>query len=168
MYVAAYTGVNAYAVQDGAAVWSHQEPGFSPSSPPAVSGGGVYLSGADGSGVEHGRHLALDPATGRRRWVIDGSQTEAPPLVVDDVVVQGRRGSDGLAGYDSATGATIWNDTTAWAWPRPVGEQGVVFHQSAGNLVARRTTTGAVLWQWPIPHSTVESSSRWRARMRTR
>jgi hypothetical protein len=170
VFVATRDGVNAYSVQDGSALWTHQEPGFSPSGPPAAEGGGVYLSGAGGHTVEFGEHLALDAATGNRRWIIDGSQTETPPVVVDGVVIQGHRSTQGIAGYAPTTGATIWNDPTAWGWPRPVGDGGTIFYQSGTNLVARQPASGTVEWQWPIPQgqyiaSLVADASRLYARI---
>jgi len=155
VYVASRDRLAVYDAKDGSSRWSHTEPGFWPSSPPAVAAGGVYLSGAGGSGAEYGQHLALDADTGARRWLIDGSQTERPPLLTGAAVLQTRRSAAGLSAYSPATGQTLWSDPSAYGYGR-IADGNTVFYTKPGpdyttTLVARHATTGAVLWQWAVP-----------------
>jgi outer membrane protein assembly factor BamB len=159
---------------DGRLLWRHEDRtayeddfGFDdgPRATPAVSGGRVYVLGAEGVA------RCLDDASGKLVWRVDAKAAfDAPkgffglacsPLVEGAGVylnIGGRSGA-GLVALDKDTGKLLWKATDHEAsYSAPVaatlrGKRQVLFFTRAG-LVAADPNSGRVLTEFP-----------WRARM---
>lgn len=133
-----------------------------PRGTPAIAGGRVYTSGAEG--LVH----ALDFATGKKIWSVDTHKqfqvakgffgAAASPLVEDGRLLLTIGGTAGVAALDAATGKVLWTATKDEAgYAAPVaatigGERHALFFTRAG-LVDVDPATGRVRFQF-----------RWRSR----
>ncbi len=124
-------------------------------SPPTVSGGTVFVGGAD-------RFVrAIDPASGRERWRFETTgQVSGAVAIQDGRVFFGQQGGDRkLHCVSAADGAPLWTSDVGWVWTScmPDGErvfagtvEGDIFAVAAadGKLLWKRSTNGGV---YPAP-----------------
>ena len=108
---------------------------------PAVSGGVVYVA-------LHNELHAVDAATGKRRWVFEGSfgDADAPTVINDGAVYQGT--SLGLVVLDAGTGQERWRfPTEKNVMAAAAVRDGVVFVSSWNDrLYALDAATGKQRW----------------------
>jgi outer membrane protein assembly factor BamB len=119
LYTLGVTGIlTAWNVTDGTLAWRQDYSASIDTSKlfcgtamsPAIEGGALIVQ--VGSDVHGGRVLALDPATGKERWVTKGlGPGYASPLAV---TIQGTRQlitltNGSIIGLDAATGALLWS-----------------------------------------------------------
>jgi outer membrane protein assembly factor BamB len=137
----------------GRRVWQ----AFAGSAPqePAVAGGLVYVTDS-GSGISGPGYLvALDAATGARRWRSgDLGGPVYPPVVAGNVVccTDAGLGKGETFGLDGRTGREIWHSPVAGL--ASIGTEGIVFllgfqffsQASSFTIWALHASTGAVAW----------------------
>jgi eukaryotic-like serine/threonine-protein kinase len=120
-------------------------------SPPAISGGIVYV--ASGGGYAPGRIRALDAGTGAEIWRYDGGDYNrlSGPAAADGVVYFGSDDHN-LYALDAKTGRPVWTFETGGAlgWSSsPVVSEGVVYVGSHDSyLYAVDSQTGQQRWRF--------------------
>lgn len=126
---------------------------------PVLAHGLLYIGTRQSSSL-----LALDPATGERRWrqIMFGSWVESEPAVVGDVLYIGSSDLRRAAAYDVLTGRLLWRtDVLGWSWGTPIVHADSVFVGAAGidpytirhtgGLLRLDRATGTIRWRWPAP-----------------
>jgi len=119
-------------------------------SSPVIADATLYIGSADGN------IYALDPATGKRKWVFKtAGRVRATPAVADAVVYAGSMDGN-LYALDAASGALKWKFKTAGNQYFPLGEvqstpavgEGAVFFGARdGALYAVEVATGKLRWR---------------------
>lgn len=141
-YSAQHTGFNPHEhvlsprdVEHVGRAWSYRTGGGVFNSP-AVAGGVVYASSADG------QLYALDAATGARLWSTPGYYS---PAVAGGRVYAGCAG--GWCAFAAATGALLWSyDNGYYGGSDPTVAGGVVYLGLSGGPLALSAATGAIRW----------------------
>jgi outer membrane protein assembly factor BamB len=121
-------------------------------SPPTVVNGVVYF------GSEDGLTYALDASNGHKLWSVnstDGFVYSSPTVeggVVYVAVSEGNPGVGIVYAADAATGALIWNCTTAsLGFQSPAVVDGVVYiGGDNGNVYALNAANGEEIWNYTL------------------
>lgn len=119
---------------------------------PTESNNTVYL--VNGNGVL----MALDAASGTRRWAVNTGSTPNGDLVVANGAVYAAGLDGSLAAYSTDHGRQLWRDTVTGAmFGPPSVANGTIYSgtanndASAGRLYALNSATGTTLWTAPLP-----------------
>ena len=149
--------VRALDARTGRRVWRAYA-GSAPQTP-ALAGGLVYLHDAASETSASGYLVALDAATGARRWrSADLGELAYPPVVVGGVACcTGGSLTQGITfGLDSRTGREIWHARAPGL--ALAGTQDIVFlfefsvgQTSSFTIWARQIRTGALAWTRQFP-----------------
>jgi outer membrane protein assembly factor BamB len=119
---------------------------------PAVSGGTLYVSGADERGLPVGLY-ALDSDTGTQRWHFSGPRRiifDAP--VVADGVVYFSAVEEGIFAVDAATGVQRWMRSIAgWSGALAVADRMVYVIVEGEGLLVLDAASGAERGQFRVP-----------------
>ncbi|UPV76886.1 PQQ-like beta-propeller repeat protein (plasmid) [Halorussus limi] len=155
----AKTRVAAFALDDGAKQWERPLAYTRDATPTLASDGdGVRtlfaLSGQDNSntGPGQGEVLALDPATGERRWRWTVGRALSGPVVVSDgrlFVHNTSHGKTAVHALDATTGTEVWRFEAGLVLHHaPTVADGRVFANSGRHrLAALNATDGTVEWE---------------------
>ncbi|MEO3747627.1 PQQ-binding-like beta-propeller repeat protein [Plantactinospora sp. B5E13] len=132
---------------------------------PAVSGHTVLWPYQTRFGIgSQGVLKALDTRTGRQLWaspMSGATMSDGTPAVMDGTVYVGNETADRVLAYDLATGARKWTGTESlgsWQDGVPTAAEGRVFIGANNGIVARDARTGATLWTYRSPRSSLVSS----------
>ncbi|WP_157556080.1 outer membrane protein assembly factor BamB family protein [Herbidospora yilanensis] len=132
---------------------------------PAVSGHTVLWPYQTRFGIgSQGVLKALDTRTGKQIWaspMSGATMSDGTPAVMDGTVFVGNETADRVLAYDLATGARKWTGTEAlgsWQDGVPTAAEGKVFIGANNGMVARDAKTGATLWTYQSPRSSLVSS----------
>lgn len=152
-----YGGMSAFAVADGARLWSKslpQEDAWTP----AADSGKVYAFGSD-SGYNAAGLLVIDGSTGTATTRLRGTglPTAGTPVLGGANNVLAARGTR-LLSVDLARGAVAWERTGGYVGSPAVGA-GVVYAVTNGQVEARRESDGELAWVWVPPAGTVAGGS---------
>jgi outer membrane protein assembly factor BamB len=119
-----------------------------------LGGGLAYDAGTLYATTGYGRLVALDAATGKKRWRSNvGAPVRGAPAVKDGIVVVLTADNQTLA-FDTEKGGPIWEHRGIreaagfFSGTSPViAEDLVIGAYSSGQIVALRLTNGNVLWE---------------------
>jgi len=152
LYVGGASAMHAFDATTGEKIWVrylHERSNFNMTT---VDGDIVYASTYDTETV-----YAFDAATGRIVWKKTpfGCCLTGPVSVKDGLayVLNGA-----LHVYDAQTGSQVFRTGRNGYYETPVVNDGVVYIQTANNVVARSASTGALLWSSPTMPGNVVSS----------
>lgn len=145
-------------VATGATLWAVDLRGEITTAP-VLAHGLLYIGTRQSSSL-----LALDPATGERRWrqIMFGSWVESEPSVAGDVLYIGSSDLRRAAAYDALSGRLLWRtDVLGWSWGTPVVDGQNVYVGAAGidpytirhtgGLLLLDRASGDIRWRWPAP-----------------
>jgi len=156
----------AYDASTGKEIWKNAWPaefksflgGNGPRSTPAVSGGRVFVSGAEGE------FRALDEATGRLLWRKDFRQEKgetvrwgnawSPAAHSGLVFVQPNARGASVAALDEKTGTVVWkalDDEQAYTTPiiSSLGGRKQLIAVTAQRIAGLELKTGELIWSYP-------------------
>ncbi len=134
--------VDAFSPSTGGLLWSFPT-GGSIESPPAVSGGMVFVASDDGN------LYAVNASTGLQVWENPLPAGSSSPAVAKGVVYICRTDS-GLSAIDAATGSLLWTfapGIPAFSSPS-IGAGLVYFGAANGYVYAVRTSDGTMRWKF--------------------
>ena len=148
-------------VATGEVRWTYERPGADTFiGSPSIAGGSVYAvtTGDNGDGVV----LALDAATGERRWETDhGDGQGNTPVVFGDAVIAGTHSSGLLAAYDRTSGKRLWRVSagSAVTGSTAVTADGYVLlgTQITDQVMAVDAATGDVVWSDTLTDSVLST-----------
>ncbi|HEX7031316.1 MAG TPA: outer membrane protein assembly factor BamB [Gammaproteobacteria bacterium] len=161
VYVADYDGtVHAFRLADGETVWQHETGEFTlwgDSGALKFSAGPAVRDGLVVTGSINGEVLALDAATGERRWLasVEGEML-AQPLITSGLVVV--RTTDGrVIALDAATGAERWDtvrqvpNLTIRGLAAPTTNERYIFTGfDNGHVAALAIDDGGMVWETAV------------------
>jgi outer membrane protein assembly factor BamB len=107
---------------------------------------------------------ALDTRTGRQLWaspMSGATMSDGTPAVADGMVFVGNETADRVLAYDLATGERRWTGAEtlgSWQDGVPTAAGGRVFIGANNGISARDARTGATLWTYRSPYSSLVSS----------
>ncbi|GGL04234.1 hypothetical protein Sme01_66340 [Sphaerisporangium melleum] len=132
---------------------------------PAVSGHTVLWPYQTRFGIgSQGVLKALDTRTGAQIWaspMSGATMSDGTPAVMDGTVYVGNETADRVLAYDLATGARKWTGAESlgsWQDGVPTAAEGKVFIGANNGIAARDAKTGATLWTYLSPRSSLVSS----------
>lgn len=140
-----YGGLLCYDAETGALLWTF--PMGIVRDNPSVVNGTLYI------GSEAYRLIAIDMATGLQKWAFPSYQDNnyfihgvgSSPTVHNGVLYTGGP----LRAYDIATGSLKWEYSLVnSAVLRPVGENGIIFGTSPGDVVFAINSDGSLKWTY--------------------
>ncbi len=141
VFVGTSRGLTALRLADGAGEWTYAA-AYGVGAAPLVTGGTIYAC------VGNEAVVALDPATGARRWERRCAAGRAAPALAGDRVIVGVRSSEVLA-LDPSTGAVAWRVPVAGGVsfaPAAVGGS-VIVGDGARRIRCLDGRTGRTLWE---------------------
>ncbi|WP_162606390.1 PQQ-binding-like beta-propeller repeat protein [Jiangella asiatica] len=146
--------------------WSHGTGGTILTGSPVVSGDTAYIGVRDEDGAEHCGVVAVDLATGERRWRTPADSLVEATLAADDGRVFTTSVGGRLRALDAATGTPLWEHDAAagdplayvCAYSSLAVAAGMVLHayrtyrvadgMGSSWIVAHDVATGAVRWRY--------------------
>jgi outer membrane protein assembly factor BamB len=133
------TGVHAFDVDSGRLLWRYRGVGQHTAGP-ALGAGRLFVAGTHGV-------VALDPQSGRERWVTPTQETVSPPVFAGGAVIVRAQGS--LIALDARTGLRRWAvpDTGSTL----IAQAGVLYRASSRGrndreLSAMLVASGEINW----------------------
>lgn len=143
--------------------WSYQTPGSILTSSPSIVDGSVYIGTRDENDVKENSILAVDLATGNKRWQLKtDAQVQASPAVANGIVYASSvRGT--IYAINDETGTMLWEKKIGIEqdgiqrgrmYYSPTVADGIVYQaystRKGSFMIALNGETGETLWEKPM------------------